>query len=1564
MYGVFRKLTSITLMTIMVAGGLTIAVPGVTPDALAAPKELANLGVSSTVFGGAMVLEIIIKDNNIGATDTAQGEPDVSFDGNDLRMIQGSDGYWYAYVAHAGNVEKLEADMTRLDGKGLDFGEECSDKDVLFTNKLFGNSATVYTASNVTCAMVDDIDDTTAFDVYNNVVRSAKTPTPNPTTTKGGIGNNELVHASYWPFIQAFDQLADDSSIKVIYNKGGSPQEIIVNYEETMDDFTSFDLDRGEKYPFDTQVHMTINDNQLNVDPTDDDIWTFDAAADSKKVYYYLFDDSGTETVDVAMAPMVEYSNILSTIHYGDNVYLTVNTAPNSADVLKIETNTDGAHNFITTPVTNLVTITETSINSGVFVNTDSAHKSNLATPEVTNEMGKNLRDKDFNIVFGGDTINRIVGYFSAALAMDRAAVGSDWSSGEVLPVSLTDQDLNKNSLIAEDLILPNSPAVQIGSEDSFIPPAPSIPITSIPHTTIFPTQTTGSEPGTIVITGGTASSAAFDINPTPTDTAFLNSEGLTLEFDISALGSTAELKIWTTNGGDFLPRSSNTGFFVGNQGTINLSDHPDKRDVTFAGDLRLGMKGIDALASGTIKIIFHINDDNVLLLEETGVNTGVFVGTIEYIMLNQINKGDGKGDAKVIAAVAAAETDEAILVLSDSMTVEDAIRIEYDDINEQVKNTRLSESMDASTHSGSVTLDQETYKVADTVIITLTDADLNTDADVIDIYTVVDDDGIAGDTIANFGTGTGDESRLDSIMLEATFDDNRWTRCDVSDDGGFGNNIASLRETGKNTGVFKADFQIPEDGIGDDQSYCSHVTIDNSNYVDKAQHTDSGLDTYVTTVTGLDLAVIYYDYLDDSGNPTEVGDSAGISASTGSVSFDKSVYPVPFGNVLDNSHFPLHATAFADRTVDVDDETLVGVDSNIGNVIVHIQVNDRDYDISASGVDTMPASTLEVKITRGSAEHEIDITDTLIRETAKDTGIFELDLPIAHNVGPWENCPTSFDANDNGERNMNERCILQGDIITVQYEDPADASGNENTVTDSATFDLRNGVLQADKSVYIIGSDMILTLIEPDLDLDNDEKQSYTLDIIEWDSDAATVTMGEKGGDVTNNGAAFDPEPSNLQETGDSTGIFQSVIEIPGELGGEKLDRGEEIVLEYTDWGPSGADYVGDQDEDINLTVFTSNFGATIELDQKVYTWTDKVFISIVAPDHNFDSNLVDEIGDTSDDPIIISTQGDKLENYRLAETGPDTGIFTGEVILTGFQHNADGDSKTGTDGFDIGDTSPIGSGPTGGMLPATDDDGISVSFEFSEDETVVGSSLIRWNIGEVEWLEASYPASGTGIIRVIDPDMNWNPESVDNFEIIVISDSIVSGISLTVTETNEATGIFEGTVFFSTTDAPTGSRLRVAEGDTITAKYDDNTLPDPYTTADELTVTATALIGTIVPPLERAPVKNLKAVDPFGNTLDVVSVDQQIQIAADLTNGQDKDQPFAYLVQIQDSDGVTVSLAWIDGTLAGGQSFSPAQSWIPSAPGIYKATAFVWESVNNPTALSPPVETTITVN
>ena len=92
-------------------------------------------------------------------------------------------------------------------------------------------------------------------------------------------------------------------------------------------------------------------------------------------------------------------------------------------------------------------------------------------------------------------------------------------------------------------------------------------------------------------------------------------------------------------------------------------------------------------------------------------------------------------------------------------------------------------------------------------------------------------------------------------------------------------------------------------------------------------------------------------------------------------------------------------------------------------------------------------------------------------------------------------------------------------------------------------------------------------------------------------------------------------------------------------------------------------------------------------------------------------------------------------------------------------------------------------------------------------------------------------------------------------------------------------------------------------------------------------------------------------------------VFVDQQVQIVADLTNSQDRIQNFAYIVQIKDDEGVSISLAWITGALSPNQRLSPALSWTPDKAGMYTAEIFVWESITNPDALSPPLHLEIEV-
>ena len=81
-------------------------------------------------FEGVMIVEVVVNDPDLKKIDQAIGEPLVTLNGKDLRMVQATDGNWYAYFA---NVNKAKiADQVVVDagvgaeGESLDFGVFCA----------------------------------------------------------------------------------------------------------------------------------------------------------------------------------------------------------------------------------------------------------------------------------------------------------------------------------------------------------------------------------------------------------------------------------------------------------------------------------------------------------------------------------------------------------------------------------------------------------------------------------------------------------------------------------------------------------------------------------------------------------------------------------------------------------------------------------------------------------------------------------------------------------------------------------------------------------------------------------------------------------------------------------------------------------------------------------------------------------------------------------------------------------------------------------------------------------------------------------------------------------------------------------------------------------------------------------------------------------------------------------------------------------------------------------------------------------------------------------------------
>ena len=148
-----------------------------------------------------------------------------------------------------------------------------------------------------------------------------------------------------------------------------------------------------------------------------------------------------------------------------------------------------------------------------------------------------------------------------------------------------------------------------------------------------------------------------------------------------------------------------------------------------------------------------------------------------------------------------------------------------------------------------------------------------------------------------------------------------------------------------------------------------------------------------------------------------------------------------------------------------------------------------------------------------------------------------------------------------------------------------------------------------------------------------------------------------------------------------------------------------------------------------------------SIYLDKDVYMWTDKVEIK---------GNEC-MVGMQKMIPSGLYISDHELDSYKLSKAG--NGLYTGEIILTGFLHDVDGDGEP--------DTNPRtqGNGSNNGFLESGRDGGITILMEFADGGIESKSAKNIWNEGNISLDMPNYEENGFAKLAVNDPDMNLNP-------------------------------------------------------------------------------------------------------------------------------------------------------------------------------------------------------------
>ena len=153
----------------------------------------------------------------------------------------------------------------------------------------------------------------------------------------------------------------------------------------------SFDRDH---YGLNHEIGVTIGNNEMNIDPTDEDSWTFGTLPTNATVFYQLFDENGAND-SAGTKAVIKFDAFTQPFGFDTGVLEIDVNGPGDAtnDVLYFQDNGDqvvdcssglcgvlssGALNNGISRASQAVTFTETGANTGIFTNWDDSLVTNM----------------------------------------------------------------------------------------------------------------------------------------------------------------------------------------------------------------------------------------------------------------------------------------------------------------------------------------------------------------------------------------------------------------------------------------------------------------------------------------------------------------------------------------------------------------------------------------------------------------------------------------------------------------------------------------------------------------------------------------------------------------------------------------------------------------------------------------------------------------------------------------------------------------------------------------------------------------------------------------------------------------------------------------------------------------------------------------------------------------------------------------------------------------------------------------------------------------------------------